>query len=327
MAYSRGRVLGLVAGAVALLALPVALTGDAAWAQAGRTTKIVVPFPPGGGVDVVARVLAEQIGRAQGPAMVIENRPGAGTAIGMDAALRAPRDGYTLLVTNNSFGVIPHLRKLDFDPLASFEPVCNLAVTPAVVVVNTESPYRTLAELIAAARAKPGDMTIGGAPGTVLNVAVEMLQHAADVRMTFVPFGGTSPAVNALLGGHLMSALVDYPAAAGQLQAGKLRALATGSPRRIEWLAQVPTVAESGYAGYDVELWYGLFAPAKVPKETISRLEGWFARASQAPEIGTRLVAQGITPVGTCGAAFATYIRKQYDEYGRIIREASIKAE
>jgi tripartite-type tricarboxylate transporter receptor subunit TctC len=271
MTRPRLHVLCLAAGAVALIGVSVALPGGTAWAQAARAIKIIVPFPPGGGVDVVARVLAEQIGRAQGPPMVIENRPGAGTAIGMDAVLRSPPDGNTLLIINNSFAVIPHLRKLDFDPLASFEPVCNLAITPTVVVVNNESPYRTLADLVAAARAKPGDMTIGGAPGTVLNVAVEMLQHAADVRMTFVPFPGTPPAVNSLLGGHVMSALVDYPAAAGQLQAGKLRALATGSPRRIEWLAQVPTVAESGYGGYDVELWYGLFAPAKVPKELISR--------------------------------------------------------
>jgi tripartite-type tricarboxylate transporter receptor subunit TctC len=230
-------------------------------------------------------------------------------------------------MVNNSFVVVPHVRKIDFDPLTAFAPICNLARTPTLVVVNRESPNRTLADLIGAARARPGAVTIGTAPGTVLNVAVEMLERAADVRMTFVPFPGTPPAINALLGGHVMSALVDYPSAAGQLQAGKLRPLATGSPHRIEWLAEVPTVAESGYPGYDVELWYGLFASAKVPKETLAQLEAWFTKASQAPGIRSKLVAQGITPTVTCGTQFVANIRKQFEDYGRIIRDASIKAE
>jgi tripartite-type tricarboxylate transporter receptor subunit TctC len=326
MAHHR-RVLQLVAAAAAaLIGASVALSGDA-MAQSARTIKIVVPFPPGGGVDALARIMAEQIGREQGPSMVIENRPGAGTAIGADAVLRAPPDGNTVFMVNNSFVVIPHIRKLDYDPLVSFAPICNLATTPTLIVVNSESPYRTLGDLVGDARAKPGDVTIGTAPGTVLNVAVEMLQHASGIHLTFVPFPGTPPAINALLGGHVMSALVDYPSAAGQLQAGKLRALATGSPARIEWLPAVPTVAESGYAGYDVELWYGLFASAKVPKDMISQLAGWFAKASRAPDIRSKLVAQGITPVGICGAGFGAYISKQFDEYGRIIRDASIKAE
>src|SRR5262249_14160699 len=151
-----------------------------------------------------------------GPAMVIENRPGAGTAIAADAVLRAPADGNTVYMVNNSYVVVPHIRKVDYDPLTSFAPICNLAITPALVVVNGESPYRTLADLVGTARTRPGEVTIGSAPGTVLNVAIEMLQRAADMRMTFVPFPGTPPAVNALLGGHLMAALVDYPSAAGQ---------------------------------------------------------------------------------------------------------------
>jgi len=326
-AYRAAPAAALMLRSAARVVLALALCGGAAWAQSTRTIKIVVPFPPGGGVDAVARIMADEIGRAQGPAMVIENRPGAGTAIGADAVLRAPPDGSTLLMVNNSFVVIPHIHKLDYDPLTSFAPICNLAVTPTVIVVNRESRYRTLGDLVGAARARPGEVTIGTAPGTVLNVAVEMLEHAADIRMTFVPFSGTPPAINALLGSHVMSALVDYPAGAGQLEAGKLRALATGSPKRIEWLPQVPTVAESGYAGYDVELWYGLFASAKVPQETISDLEGWFIKASRAPEIRAKLVAQGITPVGICGAEFGAYVRQQFEEFGRIIRGASIKAE
>jgi tripartite-type tricarboxylate transporter receptor subunit TctC len=154
-----------------------------------------------------------------------------------------------------------------------------------------------------------------------------MLGRMANFRMTFVPFGGTAPAVSAVLGEHIVVAHVDYPAAAGQIQAGKLRPLATGSRRRIAELPQVPTVAESGYKDYDLDLWYGLFAPAKTPKAVVSQLAVWFTQSVQAPEIKSKLAAQGINPVDTCGAEFTADLRKQYDAYGRAIRGANIKAE
>jgi len=318
-----GRLRSLVAAVILL-----ALSGAGGSAQT-RTIRIVVPFAPGGGVDVLARVMAEQIGREQGAkhgvTLVVENRPGAGTAIGADAVLRANADGNTLLINNNSFAVIPHLRKLDYDPFTSFAAVCELAVTPSVVVVGSASPYRTLADLIGAARARPGELTFAAAPGAILNVAFEMLKQVAKINLTFVPYPGTAPAVGAVLGGHVTTALVDYPVAAGQLQAGDLRALATGSRTRMEWLAQLPTIAESGYESYEADLWYGLFAPAKAPKETLSQLEDWFAAAAKSPEIRSRLVPQGITPVGMCGAGFGIYLRKQFDDYGRVIRQSNMK--
>lgn len=290
--------------------------------------KIVVPFPPGGSTDILARLLGQQIGRAPGQTVVIENRPGAGSIIGTEAVSRAAPDGNTLLINTPNLIINPHLRKVNYDPLTSFEPICYLVHQPTVIVVNSASPYRTLTDLLNAARAKPGGLTLAGSgPATTFHIAFEMLKRAAKVDMTFVPYPGTAPAVTALLGDHVTSALTVYASASEQLKAGRLRALATVSPTRIEALADVPTVAETGFKDYEVDLWNGLVAPAKTPKETISQLAGWFTAALQASEIKPKLAAQGLYPVEMCGADFAIYLRKQYDEYGRVIREANIKAE
>ena len=326
MGLWRHRFLIPAAAAVALGMVAAVLSGAGAWSQT-RTIKLVVPFPPGGGIDAVARVMADEIGRTHGPTIVIENHPGAGTVLATEAVMRAKPDGNTLLIVNNTFLVTPHLRKVSYDPLASFQPICRVATTPTVIVVNKASPYRTLADLLSAARARPGELTYGSVFGAVLHIGFAMLQRAADASMTFVPYPGTTPAVSAVLGGHVVSALVDYPAAAGQLQAGTLRALATGSRRRIEWLADVPTVAESGYQDFELELWYGLLAPANTAAETVSQLGGLFRARLQGPEIRSRLLAQGVAANAICAAGFRAYLRKQYMEYGRAITEANIKAE
>ena len=320
-----------LAGVPAILTLvsmlPVMLSGSSASSQT-KTIKIVVAQPPGGAADILARLLAEQISRTQGPSMVIENRPGAASIIGTEAVSRAAPDGSTLLLISPSFVINSHLRKLNYDTLTSFEPICYLVRTPTVILVNSASPYGTLADLMNAARAKPGDLTLAAAgPATPAHMAFERLKRAANVNMTFVPYSGGTPAVTALLGEHVTSALTDYPGAAEQLRMGKLRALATATRTRIEALPDVPTVAESGYQDSELDLWFGIAAPAKTPKETVSQLAGWFTGAMQVPEVRAKLVVQGLYPVGTCGAEFGTYLRKQYDDYGRIIREANIKAE
>ena len=306
----------------------VALSGGAAWSQAARTIKIVVPYPPGGGTDIMARLLAEQIGRAQGQTCVVENRPGAGSVIGTEAVSRAAPDGNTVLINNAAFVINPHLRKVNYNPLTGFEPICHLASSPSLIVVNSASPYRTLADLLEEARAKPGALTMASdGPATLHHIAIEMLKRTAKVDMTFVPYPGAAPAVNALLGEHVTSVFVIYPPVAEQLKAGKLRPLATGSRTRIETLAEVPTVAESGYTDYKVDEWFGVLAPAKTPKDMLSRLAGWFTAALEVPEVKAKLAVQGLYPVGICGADFGALIRKQYDEYGRVIRESNIKAE
>jgi tripartite-type tricarboxylate transporter receptor subunit TctC len=303
-------------------------SSQTAWSQGTRTIKIVVPNPPGGGADILARLLAEQIGRARAVSMVVENRPGAGSVIATEGVSRAAPDGKTVLIAGNSFVINPHLRKVSYDPRGSFEPICYLVSLPLVIAVSSASPYRSLSELLDAARAKPGDLTMASfGPATAQHISFEMLKRAANVNMIYVPYPGNAPAISALLGGHLTAVLSDYPTVAEQLRAGTLRGLATTSGTRIELLSEIPTVAESGYTDYESDGWFEVVAPANTPKETVSELADWFGAAVRAPELKPKLVIQGLYPVGSCGPDAAAHIRKQYDLYGRIIREANIKAE
>jgi len=322
----RGQFLLLAAGACALVAL-LAFPAHRAWPQGARTIKLVVPFPPGGGIDSLARIMAEEVGRTQGVVVVVENRPGAGTVIATEAVMRAKPDGNTLLVTLNSFLISAHVRKLSYDPLTSFEPICTTASVPSVIVVDARSPYRSLDDLVRDARARAGELTYAGVTGTSLMVGFERLNRDAGMKMGFVPFAGTNQSATAVIGGHVTATIVDYPVAAGHLQAGSLRALATGSRTRMEWLPEVPTLAELGYKDLDLDLWYGLFAPKATPKTLVDQLADWFSTSVSRPEVRSRLFAQGIKAGGQCGAPFAAFLRKQYDEYGRIVRDANIKAE
>ena len=319
--------LARVVAATALAALAVILLIPSAGRAQTGTIKIVVPLPAGGGVDVVARELAEQIGQAQGATFIIENRPGAGTIIGTDAVARANPDGNTLLVVPNSFLVAPQLHKANYDAIASFTPICSLVATPTVLAVNKSSPYRTLGDLVAAAQAEPGRLTVGSGGGAALQLNFEMLQQVTHIRTTFVGYAGTVPAVIAALGGHIDAVFSDFPTAWPQIKSGALHALGTGARTRSESLPAVPTIDEAGYKGYEAEIWYGLFAPAKTPPEVTARLAGWFAAAVQDAGIKAKLAAQGLRPVGLCGAAFGAQVRAQYEMFGRVIREAGIKAE
>ena len=315
----------LTRSAIALAAaLSLAAAAPGASAQSG-TIKIVVPYTPGSGPDILSRLMAEQIGRAQGPTVVVENRPGAGTVIGTEAVERAEPDGHTVLLVANSFVVNPALKRASYDPTRSFEPVCYLAATPMVLVVLGSSPYHTLDDLIAAARAKPGELAFAsGGPGSSLHVAIEVLKRAANINVTYVPYGGTAPAVNALMGDHVAAVWADYPTVVSQLDSGTLRGLVTTSRARVEALPDVPTLGETGISNYEADIFYGIVAPAKTPPEALARLSGWFSSAIKAPDMKPKLAQQGLFPVGTCGAEFGAYLRRQGEEYSRIIREANI---
>jgi tripartite-type tricarboxylate transporter receptor subunit TctC len=310
---------------IVIAALAAALCAGAAQAQSGRTIKLIVPYPPGGTADIVARLLGEQIGREQGPSVVVENRPGAGTMIGTEAVARAAPDGNTLLINSPEFVINPHLKKPNYDPVASFEPICLLVSSPTVIVVNAESPYRTLKDLLDAARAKPGELTV--ASTGIFQIAIEQLKRAANANLVYVPFQGNAAASNALLGNHVTSVFAVYPTVVELIRAGKLRPLAIASRKRLDAMPDVPTIMESGFADYEVDVWLGLVAPAKTPKEITTQTIGLFTAALQAPEIRAKLAAQDSYPVGMCGADFAAYIRKQLDDTGRTIRDANIKTE
>jgi tripartite-type tricarboxylate transporter receptor subunit TctC len=318
----RRKLLAAGLGAAALLG-----TIAGASPQSAAPIKLVVPYPPGGGADVLARVIADAIGNLHGPTMVVLNRPGAATMIGTEDVVRAKPDGNTLLVSNNAIGIVPHIRKLNDDPLAGLQPICSIAGTPTLPIVNSASPYRSFEDLLGAARARPDALTFGATPGAKSHIDYEMILHPRNIRMTLVPFNGTPPIVNAVLGGQVDTGFVDYPAAAGLLQAGRLRALAAGSRSRIEGLADVPTLREQGFTDFDMEVWYGLLAPAQTPQPLIAQFSEWVTKAVKLPETRSRLAIQGMNPLGVCGAPFASHLRKQYEDYGRLIREANIKAE
>jgi tripartite-type tricarboxylate transporter receptor subunit TctC len=287
-----------------------------------------VPFPAGGGADLLVRVLAEHVGRTAGVTTVVENRPGAASIVGADYVSRAAPDGGTVLIAANSFIIHPFFKKLNYDPLTSFAPIAWLATSPQVVVVNTASPLHTLGDLVETARAKPGELTNASVgPATTQHIAFELFKLRAMLKMIYVPFNGNGPAINELLGRHVDVVMANYAEAAEYIKAGHLRALAVGSPGRLEWLPDVPTVAESGYPGYEVSVWYGLFAPAATPAVVVDQLGQWCNGAMLAPELKPKWALQGLEPVGKPAAALAAHLRQQQEEYGRVIREANIQAE
>jgi tripartite-type tricarboxylate transporter receptor subunit TctC len=306
----------------------VTLFGGAAQSEPARTIRIVVPFPPGGGADILTRLLADHIRRIEGLGILVENRVGAGSVIGTEAVSHAAPDGNTLLINTPNLIIASHLRKLSYDPLTSFEPICKLVNSPAVIAVNAASPHRSLADIVSTSQARPDGLTMASVgPATTLHLSVEKLKRATHAQITYVPFPGSGPAANAVLGQHIDAVFSEYPAVAALLDAGTLRALASGAPVRPEPLQDVPTVAESGYPGFEVDIWWGAFAPASTPAATLSQLAGIFSRAVAAPEIRTKLAAAGFYPVGQCGADFSADLRRQSDEYGQIIRAANIRGE
>src|SRR5580704_7810564 len=267
---------GLVTG------LAVLLLGTAAHNAGSQNgiVRIVVPYTPGSGPDITARLMAQEIGNEHGPDIVVENRPGAGTVVGTEVVQRADADGNMVLLVASSFVINPALKRGNYDVAKDFAPVCYLAATPMVLVVQGSSPYKTLADLIAAARAHPGELAFAsGGPGSSLHIAIEVLRRAANIDINYVPFGGTAPAVATLLGGHVAAVWADYPTVVAQLQAGTLRRLVPTSHSRVETLPDVPTFAETGVSNYEADIFYGIVAPAKTPDGTLAQLIKIFSNA------------------------------------------------
>jgi len=313
---------------IAALAAAIVIAAGAppAWSQGGRSIRLILPFPPGGPADVMARLVAQQIGGAGGPAMVVESHPGAATEVGTELVAQAAPNGDTLAIVSPSLVVLPYFRKLNYDPLKDFTPICELATFPPLLVVNSQAPYRTLADLIDAAHAHPGTLTLGTiGPDSATYLAFEMLRQAAKADITFVPFAGYTPAIQAVLGNQISAAIADYSSLQGELKAGKLRALATTAPQRVSTLPDVPTVGQAGYPGVEAEFYGGVVAPAKTPAKKIASLTHWFAEALQAPQVKAKYAALGFFSGGQCGADFAAVLRKDYEKYGQTVREAHLQ--
>src|SRR5262245_10595662 len=300
----------LAIGTAALWSVALAPPDPVAWSQTARTIRVIISVPPGGSIDLLVRILADYISTTKGQSIIVESRPGAGGIIAAEAVARATPDGNTLLVNNNGMIISSILRKVNYDPQTSFEPICYLATTPQVIVVHHTSPYRTLAELVDAARARPGELSIASVgPNTTQHIGIERFKRLARAELTYVPYPGGAPAVNALLGAHVTSAVLNWSEIGEQLTAGKVRALATMALQRIEPLPDLPTVSESGYRDFETDVWFGLVAPARTPKETVTQLIDWFGAGLLGPDVQSEVHPPALYPHSKFRARLGAFLR------------------
>jgi tripartite-type tricarboxylate transporter receptor subunit TctC len=294
-----------------------------------RIIRIVVPFAPGGGTDVIARTLAQEMAKDLGVSVVIENKPGAGTIIGTQAVAVSEPDGYTLLMGTFSHAVNLSLNaKLPYDPHTDFAAVALVARSFNFVVVNAKSPIKSIVELIAAAKADPDKLSYGTfGTGTSAHLAGELFKSLAKVNLTMVPYKGSAPAITDLIGGHTQVMFTTVASAAALIEAGQLRALAVTSPERSPAFPQLPTVAEAGVPGYAAESWYGLFAPAKTPADIIDRLNKSAAIAVQSEAFKKLGVNEGLVMIARPPEELDRYVRGEEERWRKVIEDAGIKAE
>ena len=319
-------------GLLALAALPLVLAALPVQAQTDWPTKsvtLIVPFAPGGSTDVVARMLAQKLGEMWKQTVVVENRAGAGGNIGAAAVGKAAPDGYTLLMASGSiFTVNPHLyASLPFDPKKDFAPILNVATGPMVVAVPPNSEFKDLKALMAKAKAEPGKINFGSAgPGSQVHMAAERLAFTAGVDMAHIPYKGESAALTDLMAGQVQVVVGNIGAATPLVTGGKLRALAVTSAERSKMLPDVPTVAESGYPGFENSGWFGLMAPAGTPKAAIDRIQRDTAAVLAQADVASRLAAIGMSAVGNTPAAMAAAIDAESKVWADVIKTRKIKA-
>jgi tripartite-type tricarboxylate transporter receptor subunit TctC len=294
-----------------------------------QIVKIVVPFAPGGGTDVIARTLAQEMAKDLGVSVIVENKPGAGTIIGTQAVATSAPDGYTLLMGTFANAVNPTLQaKLPYDPHKDFAPVALVARSFNIVVVNPKSSIKSIADLIAAAKADPDKLSYGTfGTGTSAHLAGELFKTLAKVNLTTVPYKGAAPAITDLIGGQTQVMFTTVASAAALIEAGQLRALAVTSAERSPAFPQLPTVAEAGVPGYAAESWYGLFAPAKTPADVIDRLNKSAAKAVQSETFKRLGVNEGLVMVAQPPEELDRYFRGEEARWRKVIEDAGIKAE
>ncbi|MDB5930488.1 MAG: Tripartite tricarboxylate transporter family receptor [Polaromonas sp.] len=295
-----------------------------------RPIRLVVPFTPGGSTDILARAIGQELTRAWGQSVVVDNVPGAGGAIGADKVAKAPADGYTLLMGHiGTLAVNPSLYpKLPYNPVKDFAPVAWVARVPNVLVVHPSVPARTLKELVALAKAQPGQLNYGsGGNGSAANLATEYFKLQTGTSLLHIPYRGTAPAVTDLMGGQLQVLFTGAPAVMAQLKSGQLRALAVSSPQRLGALPELPTVAESGYPGFEADQWYGVVAPAGTPPDIIGRLNRQINEALKSPELGKRLEAEGAVAMPGTPEVFGRLIATEITRWKPVIGSGRVKAD
>jgi tripartite-type tricarboxylate transporter receptor subunit TctC len=309
-----------------LLQAPHAL----AQAWPAKPIRLMVPFPPGGSTDIVARIVAQKLGERLGQSMIIENRGGAGGTLGTAVVAKAAPDGYTLAVASTSTHVVaPSVyTKLDYDPVKDFAPISLMAVSPYLLVVTPSVPVKSLQELVALAKKQPGKLNYASAGvGSTTHLAMEMLKSVSGTYMLHIPYNGNGPAGTAVVGGQVEVLFGSLPSILPHAKSGRLRALAVGTPKRSASLPEVPTVAESGYPGFDASLWLAIMAPAGTPQPILDRLQKEIVSIVGAADTREALDKAGAEPVTSTPAELAAMIRDGVSKYAQVIKSAGIKPE
>jgi tripartite-type tricarboxylate transporter receptor subunit TctC len=317
----------------ALIGLGLTL-GAASHAQSpawpNRPIRLVVPFTPGGSTDILARAIAQELAKAWGQSVVVENVPGAGGAIGADKVAKAPADGYTLLMGHiGTLAVNPSLYpKLPYNPVKDFTPVAWVARVPNVLVVHPSVAAKSVRELVALARSKPGQLNYGsGGNGSAANLATEYFKLQTGTSMLHIPYRGTAPAVTDLLGGQIQVLFTGAPAVIGQIRSGQLRALAVSSPQRLDALPDLPTVAEADVPGFEADQWYGVVAPAGTPRDIVLRLNRQINEALASAALKTRLASEGAVATPATPEGFGAHIVREIARWQPVITSGRVKAD
>jgi len=293
-----------------------------------KPVRIVVPFAPGGGSDFIARFMAQKLTAGLGQQVIVENKPGAGGMLGITQGQQAPADGYTLTLIASSYTVNPSIYKFTFDPVSDITPIIQLSQGPLLIVARPSLPVKSTQELIAMAKAKPGQINFASSgQGSVIHMATELFQSMAGIKMNHIPYKGTGPALTDTIGGQTDVFFSSTATAVPHVQSGKLRAVAVTSLKRIPALPNVPTVNESGVKGYDVILWHGLIGPKGLPQRVVDRINAEANKALKVKETADQLQNDGVAPAGGTPEQFAAQIKKEIGVWRKVAADAGVKAE
>jgi len=307
------------------------LVGVPALAQEypAKAIRVVVPFPPGGGTDYMGRAVMQKVGESLGTTVVIDNRPGAGSSIGTEIVARSPADGYTVLIISGAHAINPSIyAKLPYDSVRDFAPVTMFASGPALLVVHPSVPAKSVKELIALAKARPGQINYASAGiGTPPHLSGELFKTMAGINMVHVPYKGNGPAYTDLIGGQVTVMFPNVSTAMAHVRAGKLRALAVTTKNRTPSAPELPTISEAGVPGYDVSSWYGLLAPAGTPPAVVSKLQTEIAKVLRSPDVSKNLTSQGLDLVGNTPDEFAAIIRSEIVKWAKVAKASGARAD
>ena len=311
-----------------VLAAVALSSGALAQAWPAKPIRVIVPFPAGGGTDIIARDVTQKVAAATGWVFIVDNRPGAGGNLGVDVVAKAPADGYTIVLGQTSnLAINPTLyTNLPYNPQKDLAPIVLAASAPLVLVTGANTKYKSLTDVVSAAKAAPGSINFASpGNGTVAHLTGELFQKAAGVKFQHIPYKGAAQALTDVLGGNVELYMSSVPTMLGQIKQGKVRALAVTSTRRTDDLPDVPTINELGYKGFDAVTWFGFLAPAATPKEALALLNAEFNKALKLPELRKKLAAEGADPVGGTAEQFAALIKDDIVRWGKIVKDSGAR--